>query len=422
MLIDEQNLNFMKLNNMKHFLLFVILAFFEKANAQDSLKINDFAPSLVLSSSKNTVQSINFNGSKKIYYVRFWSSGVLKSKQDFYKVKRLFNQNSTAIYKMGESFDVVLVALQSDKVEWLKDIEKFQLGSLNNLIATKSFKDFFVSKYFLKDLPTSFIIDEDGRIVSINPDLNTVKVFIESKRNNVPFIALPNEIVGKITHGESVKTALGNEKIYVTNSKQDTIQTVLTNSTGNFRISGIQNKNDLTLKMSKTEKVPSDDNVYLETESGNVVSDFSKTEQGYEYQLSEDDLKDLRVLKEKIKAVKNLVFEESFFTAGQFKLTPLAKGKLDVIVDKLKQEPTKRIEVISHTDCSGEAAANLSLSTKRATSIANYIISKGVAKTRVKAIGKGEEEPVNECVDGVNCLPEELVKNRRTEFKFYDTE
>lgn len=46
----------------------------------------------------------------------------------------------------------------------------------------------------------------------------------------------------------------------------------------------------------------------------------------------------------------------------------------------------------------------------------NYLTSKGIASKRLKAKGFGESQPVNKCVDGVECSEVEHQKNRRTEF------
>jgi outer membrane protein OmpA-like peptidoglycan-associated protein len=62
------------------------------------------------------------------------------------------------------------------------------------------------------------------------------------------------------------------------------------------------------------------------------------------------------------------------------------------------------------------------LSQKRAQEVEKYILSKGISKQRIKAIGKGETEPLNECSDGVQCTEAEHQRNRRTEFKILTIE
>jgi outer membrane protein OmpA-like peptidoglycan-associated protein len=57
----------------------------------------------------------------------------------------------------------------------------------------------------------------------------------------------------------------------------------------------------------------------------------------------------------------------------------------------------------------------MKLSEKRGKSVIEYLISKGVAASRVKAFALGESQLVNKCGDGVNCSNEEHAQNRRTE-------
>ena len=75
------------------------------------------------------------------------------------------------------------------------------------------------------------------------------------------------------------------------------------------------------------------------------------------------------------------------------------------------------IELAAHTDSRGEADYNLDLSQKRANSVRNWLGREGVDKKRIKAIGYGETQIRNHCVDGVECKDEEHRENRRTEFK-----
>jgi outer membrane protein OmpA-like peptidoglycan-associated protein len=57
--------------------------------------------------------------------------------------------------------------------------------------------------------------------------------------------------------------------------------------------------------------------------------------------------------------------------------------------------PNSQIRVYAYTDSSGASAANQTLSQKRAESVAAIVVSKGgVALSRVKAIGRGEADPV----------------------------
>ena len=80
------------------------------------------------------------------------------------------------------------------------------------------------------------------------------------------------------------------------------------------------------------------------------------------------------------------------------------------------------IELSSHTDDKGSEEYNLKLSQKRAESVVNYLISKGIDKNRVKPQGYGESQPIapNKNKNGSDN-PEGRAKNRRTDFKIIGT-
>ncbi len=105
-----------------------------------------------------------------------------------------------------------------------------------------------------------------------------------------------------------------------------------------------------------------------------------------------------------------------YFNSGKWDIRPDAATELDKVVAVLNENPTMEIELGSHTDSRGSDKANLSLSEKRAKSSAAYVISKGIAKGRIKGKGYGETKLLNGCGNGTKCTDEEHQMNRRTEF------
>ena len=90
---------------------------------------------------------------------------------------------------------------------------------------------------------------------------------------------------------------------------------------------------------------------------------------------------------------------------------------LDNLVNVMLQNPTLRIELSSHTDSRGKDAYNMRLSQQRAESAVNYLVGKGVDRSRMVAKGYGETHLLNHCENGVDCSDDEHQANRRTEIK-----
>ena len=74
---------------------------------------------------------------------------------------------------------------------------------------------------------------------------------------------------------------------------------------------------------------------------------------------------------------------------------PKSYNKIEnsTLVSLLKENPTVAIELMAHTDCRGNEADNLVLSQKRAQSVVDYLISKGIQQERLMAKGYGERVP-----------------------------
>lgn len=106
-----------------------------------------------------------------------------------------------------------------------------------------------------------------------------------------------------------------------------------------------------------------------------------------------------------------------YYDYGKATLRAESFASLDQVYAVLEANPKMTIEIQSHTDARGSANFNLKLSQDRAKSAADYLISKGIDKKRVKSKGFGETKIINKCKEGVECSEEEHSANRRTEFK-----
>ena len=122
-----------------------------------------------------------------------------------------------------------------------------------------------------------------------------------------------------------------------------------------------------------------------------------------------------------IKKGEKFKLENIFYDLNKSTLRPESMASLDKLADFiLKNDLT--IELSAHTDSRGSATYNQKLSQARAQSCVDYLITKGVQTSKIKAKGYGEAQLVNKCKDGVKCTEEEHQDNRRTEVKILDFE
>ncbi len=109
-----------------------------------------------------------------------------------------------------------------------------------------------------------------------------------------------------------------------------------------------------------------------------------------------------------------------YFNYDKHDISYDAEVELQKVLAVLKQYPTMRIAIKSHTDCRGTYSYNTRLSENRAQATRSYLVSKGISGERITAKGYGESRLVNNCgcepVNDSNCSEEEHQQNRRSEF------
>ncbi|WP_192349231.1 OmpA family protein [Algoriphagus sp. Y33] len=120
---------------------------------------------------------------------------------------------------------------------------------------------------------------------------------------------------------------------------------------------------------------------------------------------------------DKIAVGKTYTLKNIYYDFDKWDIREDAKPELNNLIKILKDNPTIKIELYSHTDSRGTNAYNLKLSDKRAKAVIAYLIESGIDQNRLKAIGYGEEKLLNSCADNVSCTEEQHQENRRTEFK-----
>ena len=125
-----------------------------------------------------------------------------------------------------------------------------------------------------------------------------------------------------------------------------------------------------------------------------------------------DDAEDLESTEDVIDtpvSVKDITGDLNYFSVGSSSLNP-NNSKIKELLDQLNLDASLSIIVTGHTDDTGSEELNQSLSVSRAKAVANFLTANGIASSRVKTIGKGENEPAYS-----NDTEEGRRKNRRVE-------
>jgi len=157
-------------------------------------------------------------------------------------------------------------------------------------------------------------------------------------------------------------------------------------------VSKMQNTNGQQVDMSNVS-ITSDETINLDG-SVTIHAEIKKMAEGVKMEL------------------QNINFETNSST-----LNPSSYEQLDMLVDNLKMNSDIKIELSAHTDDVGADAYNFKLSDQRAAAVAEYLIAKGIAKSRIISKGYGKTQPLVP-----NTSDENRAKNRRVELKVISTD
>ena len=99
------------------------------------------------------------------------------------------------------------------------------------------------------------------------------------------------------------------------------------------------------------------------------------------------------------------------FETAKAEIKPESEIILDDVAQWLKKNPSIIVEIRGHTDATGTAEANKSLSELRALEVMKYLILNGISAKRLSAVGYGSSKPISD-----NTTEKGKAKNRRIEF------
>jgi outer membrane protein OmpA-like peptidoglycan-associated protein/Tol biopolymer transport system component len=122
---------------------------------------------------------------------------------------------------------------------------------------------------------------------------------------------------------------------------------------------------------------------------------------------------DTHIIMVRAEVGSKVILKNIFFDVGKADLKNESIAEVEKIQELLLANPSLKVQINGHTDNTGNAASNKTLSLKRATSVVDYLVSHGVDPSRLSAKGYGSERPIvsNDDESGGREI------NRRTEIE-----
>lgn len=208
-------------------------------------------------------------------------------------------------------------------------------------------------------------------------------------------------LTGIITN-EKTGDALSNASVSVFGSDTQLIKKVVTGMDGSYSFE-VECGKSYTVKSEKQDYLPKEAQVVIPKQSGETKLPIAQVKPEPTIKVGTDLAREFKI-------------EQIYFDLAKYNIRPDAAIELDKIVKFMKQYPTSKIDVRTHTDCRASSKYNMTLSNSRAKSVMEYIVKSGIDANRLTGRGYGETRLVNKCADGVKCTEEEHQQNRRSEF------
>lgn len=433
---------------MKRFLLLFILSLTLNSVAQkaDKLRVGEkipFTKVIVLDEKKNKSNMDLPDGKSttdRFVLVYFFSSQTTAKELVAMNssIEKILNKYQNNACKGASEIEYATICLEKDYNKWQKLLEETNYnkskftGKKSNYLAVDGLKDKAVTVFKLSKTPSLFLVNPKGRLFLETDSVEVLeKTFQNICRVNSSYSTA--DISGKLLIENKAKVPLTQHNVYLVKENTDTIKTTKTDDFGDFTFKQIDTTQHLSIRIEQNLKIKGGPRVYLARQSGEIISEFKRNSVGnFEYNLlaidveklsslGEEEVDDITMKYKKFNAStkKDLVVTENiYYESARYAILTEGEIVLDKVLSILNSFPDVQLEVISHTDSHGDDNSNLVLSENRSNAVINYLSSKGILNSRLKAIGKGETEIRNRCSNGISCSDKEHEYNRRTEFKF----
>lgn len=407
---------------MLRIVILLFLCSLQLSGQQDSLLLQagKKAPPFIMNLQQNTIQSVTFPNMNCIMLLQFWSSTSWYSRAVNKNLKRVAHRYKNASYRNADNFEVMAIAVQSDREGWKQAIKDDSLYDFTNGLAPRGLSDAVCRKYGITSVPASFLIDESGTIIAVNPTPAQLENILDERKNFVP---IKKDITGILAQSSNKSDVLKFSKVFLFNYYGDSLAKSMTNEKGEFFFGDIKLTQDIILKVDNKIDITTSDPIALYTPDGAFMIDGFTKDGGFVFNISSRHTTKL-VKGDTSSASGNAmgeidVIKSLTFAAAGKSLTTQDEQELKSILQRLQKNQQLKLEFVTHTDNKIDAEAALQLTARQADAIKTFFIKKGVSPTRIKAIARGNSDVRKRCDGTIDCREEDHRLNRRVEFLVY---
>lgn len=253
----------------------------------------------------------------------------------------------------------------------------------------------------------TFIVNDDNGVgyFASNRDggMGDDDIYAFKKVEGVEVISACTQMVSGVVVDKNTKTPIPNAKILLMDPSNQVISQLIAGADGSF---------SFPLECSKAYCVRGskisygfDEECFTTTAALGLELDLSIELESLDVPKIGDDL--------------NFILDllPIYFDLDKDFIRPDAQVELQKVIGFMKQYPTVKVDVRSHTDSRDTDAYNIDLSTRRNSNTIAYIVNRGgISRSRLTGRGYGETQLTNHCSDSVKCDEGLHQLNRRSEF------
>ena len=215
------------------------------------------------------------------------------------------------------------------------------------------------------------------------------------------------QVISGVIVDEETKEIIANSKVTLFDENMKLISSMTVNNKGEYVFEGLDCEKTYFVRAENKEYETVETAVVTGSKSGKTVTELPLTKRVKQVGVGSD-------------LAKTFNIKIIYFDLDKSNIRPDAALELEKIAQVMKQNPTMKVDVRSHTDCRQTEKYNLALSDRRAKATMAWLSKNGIAANRLTGKGYGESKLVNDCgcepTNTSNCTEEEHQANRRSEF------
>lgn len=390
----------------------------------------DFLPLWLPSGSYNLTVHVNSNISEEVYKGFVSVIEYEKKKLRGEAEKTNYSVSGILMYSKVSPAEGVEIGLYNEKGDEIKTTTTGNKGKFvfKNQYPGKRYSIKVTDDTKLSEKALIYFTNQKGEKVVKVPwggDEFVYKALPPDKMNSIKEISEEDESLLNISFFGKVYKELPGDysnkiKVIIENDEGEIIYSTYTDKNGRFKFENLPpdksysikiESEDDDLKLMVSEEGEEAGKKLIRDRFGKFVYERLRPDEAYITLINEND-EELVIRENETFTISNI-----YYDYDEWKVNEQAKTQLDKLALILKKNNNINAVLTSHTDSRASKEYNLELSEKRAKATIDYLVKKGIKRKRLKGEGKGEEEILNHCKDGVECEEDEHAENRRTEIK-----